>query len=406
MIQFRSSDMQRYHMKTEWHRYNLKRRIADLPPISADLFAEKLQISEREKQLHEVDEFGFAILKPRNSGRVERKQRSSQKNLTRGRRPEGIKQHAHVIRSLSPASSVASQISKFSIDSKMEIPTDFEEEAQYDYDFTTDSNYTSDDNTSITDSTFDDYDGILVTDCLFCGNHHQDIERNVRHMFQHHGFYIPERSYLIDLPGLLEYFIDLIVLDHECPCCSFEGSSLESIRAHIHSKRHARIPYETKEERSQYSEFYDFSSLSSVRPSEKKEKKTVTFKENDSSGEEDNDQSEIELESSIEDGINSNYSVARMDNSGVELTLPTGTRVGHRAMTRYYRQNLPGPADLSDGNRTLAVADRRFKGGVSHKLVVYGEKKAQQVEKRINNRSISRQMKKGNYQPHYKDEIL
>ena len=51
-------------MKTEWHRYNLKRRIANLPPIGAEQFAEKLQISEKEQAENQVDEFGFPVLKP------------------------------------------------------------------------------------------------------------------------------------------------------------------------------------------------------------------------------------------------------------------------------------------------------------------------------------------------------
>ena len=29
-------------MKTEWHRYNLKRRVAGLPSITAGVFAEKI----------------------------------------------------------------------------------------------------------------------------------------------------------------------------------------------------------------------------------------------------------------------------------------------------------------------------------------------------------------------------
>lgn len=71
-------------------------------------------------------------------------------------------------------------------------------------------------------------------------------------------FFIPERSYLIDLNGLLEFLIKMIVIDHNCLCCNFHGSGLESIRAHMASKRHCRLPYETKEERQLFAPFYDF----------------------------------------------------------------------------------------------------------------------------------------------------
>ena len=41
-VAFRSSDLQRAHMQTDWHRYNLKRRVASLPPLSSEIFTEKV----------------------------------------------------------------------------------------------------------------------------------------------------------------------------------------------------------------------------------------------------------------------------------------------------------------------------------------------------------------------------
>ena len=37
-VVFTTVEAGREHYKSEWHRYNLKRKIADLPPISSDLF--------------------------------------------------------------------------------------------------------------------------------------------------------------------------------------------------------------------------------------------------------------------------------------------------------------------------------------------------------------------------------
>ena len=34
---------QKEHYRSDWHRYNLKRKLAELPPISADGFARRLQ---------------------------------------------------------------------------------------------------------------------------------------------------------------------------------------------------------------------------------------------------------------------------------------------------------------------------------------------------------------------------
>lgn len=42
-VKFQTPDIQRDHYKTDWHRYNLKRRVADLPPVTAEEFQKRLQ---------------------------------------------------------------------------------------------------------------------------------------------------------------------------------------------------------------------------------------------------------------------------------------------------------------------------------------------------------------------------
>jgi len=41
-IAFDDAELQRSHYKTDWHRYNLKRKVVALPPVSAENFAEKV----------------------------------------------------------------------------------------------------------------------------------------------------------------------------------------------------------------------------------------------------------------------------------------------------------------------------------------------------------------------------
>lgn len=52
---FRTADQQRDHYKSEWHRYNLKRKLADLPPLGLEKFLEKVQ----QNQKTEVKEQNF-----------------------------------------------------------------------------------------------------------------------------------------------------------------------------------------------------------------------------------------------------------------------------------------------------------------------------------------------------------
>lgn len=41
-VAFTCADLQRTHYKTDWHRYNLKRKVAQMPPVTAESFAERV----------------------------------------------------------------------------------------------------------------------------------------------------------------------------------------------------------------------------------------------------------------------------------------------------------------------------------------------------------------------------
>ena len=45
-----AAELQKAHYKTDWHRYNLKRRVADLPPVSAENFQQRV-LAQREQVL-------------------------------------------------------------------------------------------------------------------------------------------------------------------------------------------------------------------------------------------------------------------------------------------------------------------------------------------------------------------
>ena len=136
-------------MKTEWHRYNLKRRIANLPPIGAEQFAEKLQISEKEQAENQVDEFGFPVLKPvmNQSNALPQKQKKPIKskrgrkvgtNLLKRKDRDIAKEKQN--RSVSPSGSISSQLSNLTVGTE-NTNTDYGEDTVSEYGFTSDSNY-------------------------------------------------------------------------------------------------------------------------------------------------------------------------------------------------------------------------------------------------------------------------
>jgi len=48
-VAFNNGELQRAHYKTDWHRYNLKRKVADLGPITASEFTEKVEAIQQQQ---------------------------------------------------------------------------------------------------------------------------------------------------------------------------------------------------------------------------------------------------------------------------------------------------------------------------------------------------------------------
>lgn len=400
-VRFVSADLQRQHMKTEWHRYNLKRRVSGLPLISSDVFAEKVLATQSSAHSsdEEEDEYGFYINHRRRAGKGQRqitkKELRQMARVERGREPNISE--VEVLRGVSPAASLASTFSLGESDHFLS-EGDFDTGSELNYS-ETDSYYTggvSDTDElymSGSDSEIEEPLEVLPNHyCFYCDKNNHLIEANVRHMLNTHGLYIPERTYLKDLDGLLTFLNEVISIDHECLTCGFEGKSLESIRQHMISKGHCRMPYESKEEKEIFEEFYDFS-LASALPDSAGTKKRVTF--SDERGP--LDYTLVEVEDSP------NYTPYSR-----ELVLPSGSRILHRE-SRQPRLSVTSlvPRDVPELTKTVALVDRRFAPGLTLLDVAKQEKDVQRIEQRARNiHERRKKTKKVNYQAHFRDELL
>lgn len=383
-IKFVAAEMQRKHMKTDWHRYNLKRRVAQLPSISSEVFAHKiLQQQQLAKDQDQVDEFGFTI-KTAKQIRDESRGRSLLKSLVESE-----------VRSSSPAS-VISEFSQFSLGDTESIG-----DADSNFDTGSESNFTvrsSTDNESdftteeetddATDSETESVDGAIevkpITYCFYCGINNHEVEKNIRHMHNNHGLYIPERSYLEDLEGLLTFLNEVISIDNECLVCGFLGRSLESVRQHMESKGHCKIPYETDIEKEMIQEFYNFD-VGTDRKSTSN--KTVSFGE--------------------ENQIMTQLATPGKASASGSKVLSTGLEVGHRSAFKYTHP----PASLvrlsKDSQKAVALLDRRYAPGLTSRVVTKQEKQGRILEYRRKNIEIRRATQgKSNYIEHFRDEML
>lgn len=402
-VRFVTAELQRQHMRTDWHRYNLKRRVAQLPSISSDVFAEKVLAAQEEEVSNDEDEFGFPVTHRKVKGErqlTKKEIRQQARWAARGR--SDLFEDGALERTASPAS-VASTYSEFSLGDS-EHYSDFDTGSEFNYSDGT-ADLASNDSEEGTDVSSDEEvdEGPLEIlpnhYCFYCGKNNEEIEQNIRHMTHAHGLYVPERSYLVNLDGLLTFVNEVITIDNECLTCGFQGRSLESVRQHMISKGHCRIPYESKEERLTIAEFYNFKV---AEPTKSLSSKKVSFQAPSKSGAE---SSPVDVRLREEDG----YTIVDTENSpdSMELTLPSGTRVGHRAMARYHRQSLPGPRELDESTKTVALVDRRFAPGLTTTEVTKQEKQAQRIENKARNTYERRtNTKRVNNQEHFRDVLL
>lgn len=379
-IQFETSEAQRKHMKSDWHRYNLKRKVANLPAVAEDVFLSKVQASAKneaeesgkKKQLTKKD-----LRKREKEALLEKKRQllklaeeNARKNLEQQLKTQEAQADAELEKTIVKEETPS--------ESPLETP---EEEL-------TENELAE----KLIQQKIDNRVDIPLTECFFCGKKSNDIENNLEHMFKDHGFYIPEQKYLADRNGLLEYIAEKIGLGNVCLVCNFQGRSLEAVRAHMLAKRHCRIPYEEEDEKLEISQFYDF---------------TSSYDRFEKTSEENNDEDWEDVDSVDDESIGEDdIPEDTLYHDGVELHLPTGIKIGHRSLQRYYKQNLKPELVLKEGQGTVIAADTRSFLTTFNKKDAQLQQKVWQTEATDKKRHDKRAAKFINQQKHYRDELL
>ncbi|KAG8571979.1 hypothetical protein GDO81_011862 [Engystomops pustulosus] len=159
---------------------------------------------------------------------------------------------------------------------------------------------------------------IPITDCLFCLHHSRSLVKNVAHMTKVHSFFIPDIEYLVDLEGFIRYLGEKVGVGKICLWCNERGKSFyttESVQAHMNDKCHCKL-FTDGDAALEFADFYDFRSS------------YPDFKEG-----EDIEMSEQECHTKEEKALD-------YDEDTMELVLPSGARIGHRSLMKYYKQKF------------------------------------------------------------------
>jgi pre-60S factor REI1 len=386
-VAYRTDLLQKNHMKSDWHRYNLKRRVASLPPIASEVFTEKV-LQARAASTAEAEKATFTkpcevCQKTYYSENSFRNHLSSQRHRTRRaalakRQTEaGADENGSIVTSTfslgDPLPSEAPNVDSDAEDEFVQVveglqQTSLTERAspvkrpshpQPKEDADTDKGKRPD--TEMAEAEAEAEAAAPTTElktCLFCNYLSPTVPLNVHHMERFHGMFIPEKQYLVNLEGLLGHLRELVHEEFQCLYCSKYKGSAFAVQTHMRDTGHCKIPYTTEEQQLDIGEFYDFRSTYS---DDEEDEEGEGDGGEDGGWETDSTTSSVATEdigSIHEDKPRSSlvpkqkhhkadgwHSHAHKHAQAVyyddcQLHLPSGKAVGHRSLNRYYRQNL------------------------------------------------------------------
>lgn len=242
------------HYKSNWHRYNVKRKVNGLPAVTLEVFSAKL---EAISSVDSSESTKKSQINPKKSSK-----NSEEFNYSctlckalfhsKGALATHLKSNKHK-KAADLAAITAQKLDESSIseDPIRLLPKNREEKAEH-------------------PELVIEKSPIPLGDCLFCkAKFGGDIDQCVEHMSNSHGFQLPFKDALVDRDGLLEYLGAKLGIGHVCLWCNGKKNSifhsLESVRLHMLDKGHCTILWNDDDDDFEFDEFYEFPELSSER---------------------------------------------------------------------------------------------------------------------------------------------
>ncbi|MCJ1303651.1 hypothetical protein MMC08_006461 [Hypocenomyce scalaris] len=294
-VAFRNSDLQRGHMRSDWHRYNLKRRVASLPPLSSEVFAEKVLTAQASSsaaaakasfektcvpcqktyysenayqnhigsQKHRLRTTAHSHGDPRPQDDDTGSVMSSTISLgepietasVETNDPEAEAEFSEVVNGIKEASLEEKKLEPVSRRPSRPHHSSNEDRPEHRI-----SKTTTEASTPSSSATPKPSEAALPNRCLFCNYDSPTFKLSVMHMTRYHGLFIPEQTYLVDLEGLIGYLQKKITEFHECLYCHKVKGSTTGIQTHMRDKGHCMIAFDEEEDMIEVGQFYDFRS--------------------------------------------------------------------------------------------------------------------------------------------------
>lgn len=213
-VAFRDLEVQRQHYKSDWHRYNLKRKVAELPPVTVEEFQKRV-IAQRNKDDKERKEDLMNCKVCRKTFNT--KNQYENHLLSKKHKEKCAKQN-----SMEDADDISSSSS-----STVMIDTQKEGTRRSGKRPAEEMEIDSDIESVDSDEWIEDTENpIKNNDCLFCDHHSRSLVKNLKHMTVAHSFFIPDTEYCTDIKGLLTYLGEKIYAGYMCIWCNDTGKLL------------------------------------------------------------------------------------------------------------------------------------------------------------------------------------
>ncbi|XP_076274259.1 cytoplasmic 60S subunit biogenesis factor ZNF622-like [Rhynchophorus ferrugineus] len=281
-VVFKEPEIQRLHYKSDWHRYNLKRKVAELPPVTSEEFQRRVHNQRNEDEISKQNHNVYCQACKKNFGN----EKAYNNHLNSKKHKDNERNVVEDVKTNNKTNSSHNNDEAMSVDSEVE---------ELD-----------------SDEWLDDVENpIDNNDCLFCLEHSNSFIKNLEHMTIKHSFFIPDIEYCTDVEGLLRYLGEKVSEGFMCLWCNEKGRtfhSADAARRHMMDKGHCKMIHEGLA-LAEYAIFYDYSS---------------SYPDNE--GEDANPDQEVMIN--------------EIDGSEYQLVLPSGVTVGHRSLMRYYKQSI------------------------------------------------------------------
>lgn len=294
---FASVEEYKEHYKTEWHRYNLRRKIAGLEMATLEQFEERLAAAK---------EAATVTKAPRDSHVKASKREARQKNEKRM-----MKDPVEAYHRQQPARGPEDEVDE-------EEEEEEEEEA------------------IVAEA--------LATDSIFDSKRFESVAESLEYMRNTYSFYLPEVEYLVDVEGCVLHLCQKVKQYRTCLYCERTFRSFRACQQHMIDKSHCKIAYDTDDQVDELSDFYDFSSSWNAYDDDDDDGDEVW--EDASTEEDDDDEEEV---------VEKRKPVPKVSvlESGELLVQRGGEQriVGARWLRKYYKQNFR----LDDDRRSTAA---------------------------------------------------